>query len=60
MRDNENHSIMIKGHQQNIAILQDAPNSQLQSTWIRRQKKGRKLNVQPPQYQVIDRTNKLK
>lgn len=48
MRDNENHSIMMKGHQQNIAILQDAPNSQLQSTWIRRQKKGRKLNVQLP------------
>ena len=59
MRDNEKHSIMIKGHQQNIAVLQDAPNSKLQSTWNRRQKKGRKLNVQSPQSQVIDRTNKI-
>ena len=46
MRDNEKHSIMIKGHQQNSAVLQDAPNSKLQSTWNRRQKKGRKLNVE--------------
>ena len=50
---------MIKGHQQNTAILQDAHNSELQSTWNRRQKKGRKLNVQSSQSPVIDRTNKI-
>ena len=48
MRDNEKHSIMIKGHQQNIAILQDAPNSKLQSTWNRRQKKREKVKCPIP------------